>query len=207
MTMDALDDPPPGPAPPPRRWLVKEEPAHYAYADLERDGRTGWDSVRNPLAQRNLRAMRTGELVLFYHSGDVRAVAGIAEVSSDPHLDPADARGGWTVEVRPIRPLRRPVGLAELKGEPAFRDSPLVRIGRLSVLEISEAQWDRVVALEAEPAHLRASGRATTRRRRAARGTASPSTRAPGRRRPPRPRGSSAGARSPATSRPSGTGR
>lgn len=139
-----------------RRWLVKEEPTHYAYSDLERDGSTEWDSVHNPLAQRNLRTMRAGEAVLYYHTGTERAVVAIAEVAGPPHPDPSDERGAWSVRIRAVRLLKAPIPLDRLKPDPEFAASPLVRIGRLSVVEITPRQWDRVLALEAAGGSARA---------------------------------------------------
>ncbi|MCI4358184.1 MAG: EVE domain-containing protein [Thermoplasmata archaeon] len=153
----------------PRRWLVKEEPSHFSFADLERAVRTEWDSVHNPLAQRNLRSMRRGEPVLYYHTGSERAVVGIAEVADAPHPDPGDPRGAWAVAIRARRPLRRSVPLERLKREAVFEGSSLVRIGRLSVVEITGPQWERVLALELDGAPDRARNpqpHASGRRRR-----------------------------------------
>jgi predicted RNA-binding protein with PUA-like domain len=133
------------------RWLVKEEPTHYAYADLARDGKAEWNGVHNALALRHLKAMRPGDEVLYYHSGDVRAVVGIAKVGGTPRPDPDDDRGSWTVVIRPVRPLRSPVTLATLKGDPTLSEFDLVRIGRLSVMPVGDGQWTRILSYEQSP--------------------------------------------------------
>jgi predicted RNA-binding protein with PUA-like domain len=131
------------------RWLVKEEPTHYAWADLVRDGKTEWDGVHNALALRHLRAIAPGDELVIYHTGDERACVGVARASGRPHPDPDDDRGSWSVEVRPVRPLRRPVTLAELRGDPALAGFLLLRISRLSVMPVSDAEWRRILAHEA----------------------------------------------------------
>jgi predicted RNA-binding protein with PUA-like domain len=130
------------------QWLVKEEPENYAYDRLERDGRTVWAGVKNPVAQKHLRAIRRGERIFYYHTGKEKAVVAIARAASDAYPDPNDASGRLSVvEVAPDRKLRRPVTLAEIKADGAFAASPLVRIPRLSVMPMSEAEWARVEAL------------------------------------------------------------
>jgi predicted RNA-binding protein with PUA-like domain len=130
------------------RWLLKEDPESYRFSDLVRDGRTEWNGVHNALALRHLRAMRPGDGAIMYHTGAERAAVGIVQICSEPHVDIHDARGSWSVEVRPVRALHHPVPLERLKHEKVFSDSPLVRIGRLSVLPLTEAQWDRLLSLE-----------------------------------------------------------
>lgn len=134
------------------RWLVKEEPTHYAFGDLVREHRVSWSGVHNPLAQRHLRAMRPGDLVFYYHSGEVRAIVGIARVTSIPRLDADDPRGAYTVDLEPVRPLPRAVTLAEIRGDGALREMPLVRISRLSVLPVTAAEWKRIESRAARPA-------------------------------------------------------
>jgi predicted RNA-binding protein with PUA-like domain len=149
------------------RWLVKEEPTHYAFADLARDGKTEWNGVHNALALRHLKAMRPRDEVFYYHSGTVRAVAGIAVVASTPVPDPHDDRGSWTVQIRPVRPLRTLVTLATLKADRSFADFALVRMGRLSVLPVSDAQWARILSYEAAApagAQSTSAGRRPSRR-------------------------------------------
>ncbi len=130
------------------RWLLKEEPEHYAWSDLVRDGRTEWDGVHNALALRYLKSMRRGEEAIFYHTGDERACVGILRVAAAPHPDPRDERGSWSVAVVPVRPLARPIPLAELKSDPGFAGFELLRIGRLSVVPVSGPHWTRLMAHE-----------------------------------------------------------
>ena len=130
-----------------KRWLFKEEPSNYHFGRLEEDGSTLWDGVRNNWAQKNLRSVRTGDQVLYYHTGKERAVVGIAAVTSDPYPDPAD-ESLVVVDVEPVRRLERPVKLAEIKASEEFADSPLVRIGRLSVVPITAKQWKVVERIE-----------------------------------------------------------
>lgn len=128
------------------RWLIKTEPAQYSFADLERTGRDVWDGVRNPQAQAYLRQMRPGDRALVYHTGDERAVVGIAEVVSPPYPDPADPRLA-VVDVRAVARLPRPVPLAELKRHPACAGWQLLRQPRLSVVPVSAVQWAAVAEL------------------------------------------------------------
>jgi predicted RNA-binding protein with PUA-like domain len=130
------------------RWLLKEEPTHYSYEDLEHDGHAVWDGVHNPTALQNIRAMRPGDLGLYYHTGEVRAAVGIMEIAGMPYPNPSDPRTSFSVEVRPVRRLACPIPLATLKADPLFAPSPLVRISRLTVVPITSAQWQRVLRLE-----------------------------------------------------------
>jgi len=126
-------------------WLVKEEPTHYGFDALVEDGKAVWSGVRNALAQKHLRAVKKGDRILYYHTGDERAVVGIAKAVSDPYPDPEDAAGKRVaVDIAPVRRLPRPVTLAEIKADPAFKDFPLVRIARLSVMPVTDAQWARI---------------------------------------------------------------
>ena len=128
-------------------WLLKTEPGEYAYDDLEREGRARWDGVRNPAAQRNLRAMKKGDRVLVYHTGDVKAVVGEAEVVGEAYPDPKYPAGKLVVvDLEARGRLARPVTLAEIKGIAAFAESPLVRQGRLSVVPLDAAQWKAIAA-------------------------------------------------------------
>ena len=132
-------------------WLVKQEPSAYPFAQLVADGRTTWDGVRNSTARIHLRAMKVGDGVLYYHSGDERAVVGLAEVVRGPHPDPKDP--AWVaVEIAPKSALPRPVTLAEIKAEPALADMPLIRMSRLSVMPVTAAEWKRILALGKSPA-------------------------------------------------------
>ena len=130
-----------------KRWLFKEEPDNYHYDRLVEDGSTLWDGVRNNWAQKNMRSIQAGDRVLYYHTGRERAVVGIAEVTSDPYPDPAD-ESLVVVDVEPVRKLDRPVKLAEIKASTEFAESPLVRMGRLSVVPITARQWQVIEKLE-----------------------------------------------------------
>jgi predicted RNA-binding protein with PUA-like domain len=132
-------------------WVLKTEPEAYSYADLERDGATIWDGVSNNAALKNIRDMASGDLALIYHTGDERQAVGLAEVTSAPYPDPKlDDPKLVVVDVRPLRRLRRPVTLAQVKADAAFADFALVRQGRLSVVPATPEQWARLMALAGE---------------------------------------------------------
>jgi len=148
-------------------WLVKQEPTSYSWKDLERDRETEWDGVHNALALRHLRSMVVGDLGLFYHSGGERACFGILKVVRGPRPDPSDERGSWTVRVRAVRRLARPVSLAEIRLDRAFGDFDLLRNSRLSVMPVTPDRWARLLALESAaprtsgPVRAGRTGRAT----------------------------------------------
>jgi predicted RNA-binding protein with PUA-like domain len=126
-------------------WLVKEEPTHYNFDALVKDGKAVWSGVRNALAQRHLRGITKGDRVFYYHTGDEKAVVGIARALSGPYPDPEDATGKYVaVDLAPVKRLPRPVTLAEIKADAAFEDFALVRIARLSVMPVTDAQWARI---------------------------------------------------------------
>ncbi len=129
-------------------WLLKTEPSTYSYDDLERDGTTVWDGVRNAQALIHLRVMRAGDGVLIYHSGEQRAVVGTGTIASEPYADP---RAGdpklMVVDVQGTGRFDKPVSLAAVKAEPLFESMGLVRQPRLSVMPVTQEQWDRLVAL------------------------------------------------------------
>lgn len=132
-----------------KRWLFKTEPSSYSYAQLQREERTRWDGVANALARKHLRAISRGDLVLIYHTGDEKAVVGIAEAVSDPYPDPK-AKGdnaAVVIDVAAKRALPRPVTLAEVKQRPTLAAFPLVRLPRLSVMPVSAAEWKEVERL------------------------------------------------------------
>jgi predicted RNA-binding protein with PUA-like domain len=128
-------------------WLLKTEPTEYAYADLEKEGRTRWDGIRNPVALRNLRAMKRGDRLLLYHTGKEKAVVGRGAVVEEAYPDPrsGDAKR-LVVDIEPRGRLARSVPLAELKSLATFARSPLVRQGRLSVVPLTAAQWKAIEA-------------------------------------------------------------
>ena len=118
-------------------WLFKEEPSHYGYDALERDGRTVWSGVKNPLAQKHLRAVKKGDRILYYHTGDEKAIVATAIAATDAYPDPDDPSGkAFVVDIVPKARLPRPIALAEVKAVPAFADFPLVRMPRLSVMPV-----------------------------------------------------------------------
>jgi predicted RNA-binding protein with PUA-like domain len=129
-------------------WLVKEEPTHYSFDDLVRDKKTSWTGVRNPLAQKHLRSIRKGDRIFFYHTGDEKSVVGIAKAGGDAYPDPADASGKLhAVDVVPVKKLKRPVTLASIKADKSFAAFPLVRMSRLSVMPVTDDEWDRIVKM------------------------------------------------------------
>jgi predicted RNA-binding protein with PUA-like domain len=127
------------------QWLVKEEPDHYGYDQLVRDRKTVWAGVRNPLAQKHLRGIRRGDRIFYYHTGKEKAVVAIAHAGSDAYPDPGDSSGkSFVVDVLPDAKLPRPVTLAEIKADKAFATFPLVRMSRLSVMPVTDAEWARI---------------------------------------------------------------
>jgi predicted RNA-binding protein with PUA-like domain len=128
-------------------WLLKTEPSQYGWDDLVRDRTTAWTGVTNPQAQGNLRAMKAGDEVVIYHSGEKRAV-GVAEVVRTAYPDPTGEEPGLVcVDVKALQPLPAPVPLEALKQEPAFEGSALVRQARLSVVPLTPAEWQDLVEL------------------------------------------------------------
>ena len=129
-------------------WLFKEEPSNYSYDRLVRDGRTSWTGVRNPLAQKHLRAVTKGDRIFFYHTGDEKAVVGIAKAAAAAYPDPADKMGKlYAVDVLPVRKLDHPVTLAAVKADKSFASFALTRVPRLSVMPVTDDEWDRIVAM------------------------------------------------------------
>jgi predicted RNA-binding protein with PUA-like domain len=127
-------------------WLMKSEPESYGWDDLVRDRATEWDGVRNNAARLHLKAMKAGDEAFFYHSMSDKAVVGIMRVTRGPAPDPRDA--DWvSVRVEPVRPLERPVTLAEIKAEPSLKDMELIRQSRLSVAPVREAEWAKVLEM------------------------------------------------------------
>jgi predicted RNA-binding protein with PUA-like domain len=126
-------------------WLFKEEPTHYSFDELVADRKTVWSGVKNPLAQKHLHAVRKGDRIFYYHTGDEKAVVGVATALGDAYADPADKTGkAAVVDVAPVNKLKRPVTLAEIKADPAFKTFALVRISRLSVMPVTDAEWKRI---------------------------------------------------------------
>jgi len=134
-------------------WLFKEEPTHYSYDDLVKDGKTSWTGVRNALAQKHLRQVKKGDRIFYYHTGDEKSVVAIAKAVTDAYADPKDKSGKLAaVDIAPVRRLPRPVTLAEIKAKPVFSDFPLVRISRLSVMPVSDREWSEIEKMAGNPA-------------------------------------------------------
>jgi predicted RNA-binding protein with PUA-like domain len=126
----------------PRRWLFKTEPGDYSFDDLEREKKAVWDGVSNNLALKNLREVRLGDEILIYHTGDVKAVVGVAEAVSDPYPDPQENDEKLVVvNLKPRRRLSRPLTFDEIKAMEELRDFDLVRLPRLSVVPVTPDQW------------------------------------------------------------------
>lgn len=129
-------------------WLVKSEPFVFSFADLQREGRTMWEGVRNYAARNHLRAMRNGDLVLFYHSNEGLEIVGIASVIKEAYPDPTAEKGDWSVvDLAPIKPLVKPVPLTVIKATPALQQIGLVRQGRLSVMPLQPEEFSTILQL------------------------------------------------------------
>ena len=129
-------------------WLVKSEPSSYSWSDFKRDGGTSWTGVRNYTARNNLRKMRKGDEVLFYHSGEEKAVVGIARVKRTAYADKTATEGDWsTVDLVPIKPLRKPVTLREIRQAPRLKKIQLVRQSRLSVMALTAAEFNGIIKM------------------------------------------------------------
>ncbi len=133
-------------------WLFKEEPSSYAFDTLMRDQRTTWSGVKNPLAQRHLHGVKKGDRIFYYHTGNEKAVVGIAKALGDAYADPKDKTGkAAVVDIGPVKKLVRPVTLAEIKADAAFATFALVRLPRLSVMPVSDTEWDRIEKKSGKP--------------------------------------------------------
>lgn len=131
-----------------QHWLVKSEPIKYSWEKFNKDGRTFWDGVRNYQARNNLREMKVGDLVLFYHSNDGKAVVGIAKVVKEAYQDPTTDDKNWlVVDLEPVQSLKNAVTLETIKADARLKDVGLVRQGRLSVMGLKREEFDRIVEL------------------------------------------------------------
>lgn len=129
-------------------WLVKSEPFKYSWEKFNQDGRTFWDGVRNYQARNNLKGMKEGDLVLFYHSNEGKAVVGIAKVVKEFYQDPTTDDSNWVVvDLAPVEALKTPVTLEKIKSDERLKDISLVRQGRLSVMGLKAEEFDRIVEL------------------------------------------------------------
>ena len=129
-------------------WLVKSEPFKYSWEQFVQDGKTFWDGVRNYGARNNLKAMKKGDRVFFYHSNEGLAIVGIAEVLREAHQDPTTTDPNWVaVDLKPVKPMPRHVTLAQIKEEPGLQDMDLVRLSRLSVGTVTEKQFKKILQM------------------------------------------------------------
>jgi predicted RNA-binding protein with PUA-like domain len=129
-------------------YLFKEEPANYSFDAFATDGGTTWTGVKNPLAQKHLRGVRKGDLVFYYHTGDEKAIVGIAKAARDAYPDPADTTGkAHVVDLVPVKKLPRAVTLAEIKADRRFKAFPLTYLPRLSVMPVDEKTWAAILAM------------------------------------------------------------
>jgi predicted RNA-binding protein with PUA-like domain len=129
-------------------WMVKQEPEAYSWDDFVRDGRTDWTGVRNFQARNNLRQMKVGDRVLFYHSGTGKCVVGVAEVAKAAYPDPTAKEEGWVaVDLKPVKPLPEAVPLAAIRYNPKLADLPLIRQSQLSVMALTKDEFDTIVGM------------------------------------------------------------
>jgi predicted RNA-binding protein with PUA-like domain len=132
-------------------WLVKSEPSVYGWDQFEKDKQTCWSGVRNYAARIHLRAMKKGEEVLYYHSNEGMEVVGIAKVWKEQYQDPTTDNDAWVaVDIKPVRRLKKPVSLAQIKGDKRLADMALVRLGRLSVQPVTDKEWAIIMELAGE---------------------------------------------------------
>lgn len=131
-----------------QHWLMKSEPSKYSYAQLVRDGETRWDGVRNYEARNNMRAMKAGDLALFYHSNEGKAVVGVARIKREAYPDPTAPEEDWSVvDVEPVVSVKAPVTLEAIRGEPDLAEIQLLKRSRLSVVPISREHFDRILKM------------------------------------------------------------
>lgn len=129
-------------------WLVKSEPFKYSWEKFNQDGRTFWDGVRNYQARNNLKLMKEGDLVLFYHSNEGKHVVGIAKVVKEFYQDPTTEDANWVVvDLAPLEALKTPVTLEQIKAEESLKDISLVRQGRLSVMQLKAEEFDKILEM------------------------------------------------------------
>jgi predicted RNA-binding protein with PUA-like domain len=129
-------------------WLVKQEPTSYSWSTFVKEGGTAWTGIRNFGARNHLRAMKQGEWVLFYHSGDEKRVVGLAKVKKGAYPDPTAEEGDWSaVDLQPVKPLQRAVDLEQIKADKTLQEIPMLRQSRLSVTPLSPAQFARLLKL------------------------------------------------------------
>lgn len=129
-------------------WLVKSEPSKYSWDTFVKDGQTAWEGVRNYAARNNLRTMKKGDHVLYYHSNEGLAIVGIAKVVKEHYQDPSSDVDTWSVvDLAPVKPLKRPVSLAEIKARPELANIQLIKLSRLSVSAVTKAEYDLILKM------------------------------------------------------------
>jgi predicted RNA-binding protein with PUA-like domain len=129
-------------------WLVKQEPDSYSWADFVKDGKTAWTGVRNFAARLNLRAMKKGDRVFYYHSNTGKEIVGVARVLKEAYPDPTATEGDWSaVDLAPEKPLKKPIGLDVIKADKILKEMKLIKISRLSVSPVTKEQFDRILEL------------------------------------------------------------
>lgn len=129
-------------------WLVKQEPESYSFADFQKEGKTDWTGVRNFTARNNLKEMKVGDKVFYYHSGDEKAVVGLAKVTKSAFPDPTADEGSWVaVELEAGKPVKNPVTLASIKANPKLADMKLVKLSRLSVSPVTKDEFDEIMEM------------------------------------------------------------
>jgi len=129
-------------------WLVKSEPSKYSWEQLEKDGQTFWDGVRNYAARNHLKSMKKGDQVLFYHSNEGLEIVGIAKVAKEAYQDPTTDDAGWVVvDLKPYRRIKKPVSLEQVKADKRLANMALVRLGRLSVQPVTDQEWNVIMEL------------------------------------------------------------
>ena len=132
-------------------WLVKSEPSAYSWDQFVKDGKTFWNGVRNYAARNNLKAMKKGDEVLFYHSNEGLEIVGIARLIKEHYQDPTTKEEAWVVvDLKPVKKLKKPVPLAELKKDKRLADMDLIRLGRLSVQTVKESEWKVIMEMAGE---------------------------------------------------------
>lgn len=132
-------------------WLVKSEPVKYSWEKFNKEGRTFWDGVRNYQARNNLRLMKAGDLVMWYHSNDGKEIVGIARVVKEFYQDPTTEDPNWVVvDLEPVESLKKPITLEQIKADERLKDIGLVRQGRLSVMALKREEFDRILELAGE---------------------------------------------------------
>jgi len=132
-------------------WLVKSEPSHYSWEQFEKDGKTIWDGIRNYAARLHLKTMKKGDEVFFYHSNEGLDIVGIAKVVKEAYQDPTTNDEAWVaVDLKPVKKLKHPVSIQQIKTDKRLKNMALLRISRLSVQPVSEEEWKVVIELSNE---------------------------------------------------------